>query len=267
MKRMLRVLFAFVARDATMAASYRLEFVLHLASVVFYITALYFLSTIIGKNEALDPYGGYLPFAAIGMAVASYFQVGFDSFSKAIHREQIQGTLEALLMAPVRLPLLVLASSAWRFSWTMLVSLVYVIAAVVLYDVEIRGSVLLALAILALTTVVFASLGVLSAAFLMVWKRGDPVGLVMGGLMTLFGGVFYPVSAMPGWLQQISYLLPITYGLDGIRGVLLRGVGFAEVWPQIAVLLGFAAVVTPLAMWAFGAAVRRAQRDGTLLHF
>jgi ABC-2 type transport system permease protein len=210
-KRQLRVLMAFVVRDATMAISYRLEFLLQLATVFFYITALYFLSTIIGQNDALDPYGGYLPFAAIGMAVASYFQVGFDSFSKAIHREQLQGTLEALL--------------------------------------------------------VFASLGVLSASFLMVWKRGDPVGLLMGGLMTLFGGVFYPVSAMPEWLQRISYVLPITYGLDGIRGVLLRGAGVSEVWPQIVVLLGFVAVLTPLAMYCFGWAVHRAQRDGTLLHF
>ena len=84
--RALRVLWAFAIRDATMAVSYRLEFLLHLASVGFYIAALYFLSTIVGANRALDQYGGYGPFAMIGMAVASYFQVGFDTFAKAIHR-------------------------------------------------------------------------------------------------------------------------------------------------------------------------------------
>lgn len=262
-----RVLQAFLVRDATMALSYRLEFGLHLASVVFYISGLYFLSTIIGPNEALDPFGGYLPFAAIGMAVASWFRTGFDSFAKAIQREQVHGTLESLLMAPLKVPTIVVACSAWRFIWTLFVSFLYVAAAVLLYDVELEGSVLLALAVLVLTTVVFSSLGVISASFVMVFKRGDPVGMLLGGVSTVLGGVFYPVSAMPDWLQSIAYLLPITHGLDAIRSILLRGAGLGAVAPQLLALGAFAAVLIPIGLLCFQRAIRRAMRDGTLLHF
>ena len=94
MREFWRVVAAFFVRDATHTLSYRLEFILQLVHIVFYISGLYFLSTIIGENSELTPYGGYLPFAAIGVAVASYFQTGFDSFSKAIQREQMHGTLE-----------------------------------------------------------------------------------------------------------------------------------------------------------------------------
>ena len=267
MRDFLRTVGAFLVRDATHTVSYRLEFALTLVHMVFYISGLYFLSTIIGSNETLDPYGGYLPFAAIGLAVSSYFQTGFDSFAKAIQREQMQGTLEALLMAPLRLPVIVVAASSWRFIWKAVTSLVYVVAAVVLYDVEILGDPFLAIAFLLLTTLVFSSLGVISASFVMVFKRGDPVGMMIGGLSTVLGGVFYPVSAMPGWLQDVAYLLPITHALEAIRAVLLQGVTFGEVLPQLLILLAFAAVLIPLGLICFHYALRRALREGTLLHY
>jgi ABC-2 type transport system permease protein len=267
MRRALAVLWAFLVRDATMAVSYRLEFVLHLATVVFYVSALYFLSDMVGQNVAMAPYGGYLPFAAIGMAVASFFHTGFDSFAKALHREQLHGTLEALLIAPLRLSTIAVCSYAWRFFWSTIISLVYVVAAVVLYDTRLQGSLLLALTLLLLTTLAFASLGLISASFVMVYKRGDPVGMLLGGVSFLLGGVFYPVHVLPDWLQKIASILPITHGLEAIRAVLLRGEGIAAVWPQLLILCGFAGVGIPLGMLCFGAAVRRAKREGTLLHF
>jgi ABC-2 type transport system permease protein len=265
--RTLSAMLAFLQRDATMAVSYRLEFALRLATVVFYVTALYFVSQMIGSNPALEPYGGYLPFAAVGMAMASFFQTGFDSFAKAIQREQLHGTLESLLMAPLRLSTIVLASSAWRFLWAAVIASVYVGAAVVLYRVELRGSPLVALAMLVLTTLAFASLGLLSASFVMVYKRGDPIGTALGGVSVLLGGVFYPVQALPEWLRAVAWCLPITHGLDGIRDVLLQDASLALVWPRLTVLALFAGVGMPVGLWCFRRAVRRARRDGTLLHF
>jgi ABC-2 type transport system permease protein len=267
MREFWRVVAAFFVRDATHTLSYRLEFVLQLVHIVFYISGLYFLSTIIGENSDLTPYGGYLPFAAIGVAVASYFQTGFDSFAKAIQREQMHGTLESLLMMPLRLPTIIIACCGWRFVWTTLTSIVYVTAAVVLYDIKIQGSLVLAFALLLLTTLVFISLGVISASFVMVFKRGDPVGMVLGRVSTLLGGVFYPVTAMPGWLQDLAYLLPITHGLDAIRSVLLQGATLADVWPKLVVLLAFSCVLLPLGLWCFRSALSRARREGTLLHY
>lgn len=262
-----RTLWAFLVRDALMAVSYRLEFALQLATVFFYVSALYFLSGIIGVHAELAPYGGYLPFAAIGLAVANFFQTGFDSFAKAIHREQLHGTLEALLLAPLRLTTVVVACSAWRFLWTGVVSSIYVVAAVLLYDLELKGSPLLAAALLVLTTLAFASFGLLSASFVMVFKRGDPIGLLLGGVSTLLGGVFFPVSALPDWLQSVAWCLPITHGVDGIRSVLLRGAGVDEILTSLLALSAFAALGVPLGLLCFHRAVRRAQREGTLLHF
>lgn len=267
MKQALRTIWAFLVRDAMIALSYRLAFGLRLISILFMVSVLYFLSQLIGSNPALQAYGGYLPFAAIGLAVASYFQTGFSSFANAIRSEQMMGTLEALLMTPTKIPRIVIASSVWDFFWATLTAIIYIVAASLLYDVKLQGNPLLAIVLLLLTTLVFASLGVLSASFIMVFKRGDPIGFLIGSVSTLLGGVVYPVSLLPPWLQKVSYLLPITYGLDGLRGILLNGESLRAVWPELTVLLGFASVSVPLSLFCFKRAVLRAQREGSLLQY
>jgi ABC-2 type transport system permease protein len=78
----------------------------------------------------------------------------------------------------------------------------------------------------------------------------------------MLGGIYYPISVLPGWVQAISAAIPLTYFLDGIRA----GYGFP---PQFAfpVTTGFALALlyTVLAHWALAAAVTRSRRTGLLL--
>jgi ABC-2 type transport system permease protein len=249
-----------------MALSYRLQFALQVVSTVFVVIALYFVSKLIGTNPELQQYGGYFPFAAIGLAVMSYFQTGFSSFANAIRNEQFMGTLESLLMTPIKIHRVVLAASVWDFFWATLTSVIYILAASLFFGIELKGNPVLALFLLVLTTSIFAGLGVISASFIMVFKRGDPLGFLLGAVSTLIGG-FYPRSALPDYLQTASYALPITYGLDGLREVLLKGQPLRVILPKIVVLAAFAIVVLPLSLFCFKKAVRKAQRDGTLLHY
>jgi ABC-2 type transport system permease protein len=262
-----RTIQAFLARDLAKATSYPLEFGLEVISVAFMVTILYFVSTLIGTHPELEQYGGYLPFAVIGLAVVSYFQTGFTSFAHAIRNEQLMGTLEALLMTPTKISRIVIASSAWAFLWETLTAIIYIAAASAFFGIELKGNPFLALLLLILTTAIFAGLGVLSASFIMVFKRGDPLGFLFGTISTLFGGVLFPVSALPESLQIVSYSLPITYGLDALRAVLLKDQPLAAVWTEILVLLGFAGAIVPLSLFFFKKAVGRAQREGTLLHY
>src|SRR5205814_7556608 len=94
------------------------------------------------------------------------------------------------------------------------------------FDVHYRGSYLLALAFLLLTTLVLSCLGILSASFAMVFKRGDQFGVFLGAGSALFSGVFFPTQLINEYagsgVASISKILPPTYGLDGIRRVLIE---------------------------------------------
>jgi ABC-2 type transport system permease protein len=52
-------------------------------------------------------------------------------------------------------------------------------------------------------------------------------------------GVFYPLETMPWIFQKLAYISPLTYANDALRGVMLKGLGVADIWVDIAVLLGF----------------------------
>jgi len=130
---------------------------------------------------------------------------------------------------------------------------------------------MLAIGFLLLTTVVLACLGILSASFAMVFKRGDPFGLFLGAGSALFSGVFFPTQLLKTYagpkLGAISLLLPATHGLDGIRQVLIEGHGLAQVTRPLFILLGFLIVLLPFSLWVFGRAVRRAKREGSLIQY
>lgn len=268
MRELARVCWAFLARDVTVATSYRLEFLLRVAAAVFPMLILYLPAKLIGDGlPSTREYGGFLPFSVVGLGVMNFFMSSYGAFASALRNEQSMGTLESVLMSPVPVPTLVLASSCFAFLWALGAATAFIGGGALVYGIPLRGSLLLALGVVALTTLVFVSMGVLSASFTMVWKRGDPLGPVLSVSFFLLGGVVYPTKVLPGWLEPVAALLPITYAVRAVRDILLQGHGFQEVSLELYVLVGFAALLVPLSLFAFSAAVRKAKRDGTLLQY
>ena len=264
---------AFVVRDFQLAVSYRLEFLLRIMSILFVTTTLYFISRIFtGRFDT--PYEQWRdPFLAwiTALPFLNYFMVGFSSLANAIRSEQSQGTLESVLMTPINIPTLIVSSSAWDFLLATFHSFLYLFFGWVLFGVHYRGNFLLALLLLVLTTLVLASIGILSASFAMVFKRGDPFGIIIGTGSALFSGVFFPtqlLSTVAGaGFGFVSRLIPTTYGIDGIRRVLIQGQGLADVRAPLLTLLVYLAVLLPFSLWVFSRAVRRAKREGSLIQY
>src|SRR5215213_5664505 len=114
---LLRRVRAFVVRDFQLAVSYRLEFLLRLLTILFVVTTFYFVSKIF-SGSVTDFTQWRNPLAAwiTGLAVLNYFMTGFSSLANAIRSEQTQGTLESVLLSPISVPTVVVASSAWDFA-------------------------------------------------------------------------------------------------------------------------------------------------------
>jgi ABC-type multidrug transport system permease subunit len=85
----------------------------------------------------------------------------------------------------------------------------------------------------------------------------DRIVLEISGLV---GGTMYPISVLPGPLRFLARL----YSLEGMRAALLGGAGWRELWPSIAALLLFAAILIPLSFLVFAWALRRTKVTGTL---
>jgi ABC-2 type transport system permease protein len=262
---------AFIKRDFRINASYRLAFLLRFLGLFFSVALYYFIAKLIGGAALpeLESYGGdYFAFLLIGIALSGYLGTSLGGFSRVIRNEQVTGTLEMMLLTPTRLSTVIIASSLWDFLLTSLNVFLYLVLGVLLFAVDLgAGNWPAALLILALTILCFSSLGVIAAAFIMVLKRGDPVTWFFGMLSSLLGGVYYPITIMPQWLQYLSYLLPITYSLRAMRHALLMGYSLVELLPDIAVLSLFCVVLLPLSLICFRYAVHRAKIEGSLTHY
>ena len=262
---------AFIWRDIINEATYKLAFIMQFFNAFILILTLFFLSKLLGDVGVsyLKPYGGdYFDFVLIGIAFFSYLDVSMKELSKVIREGQMLGTLEALLVTQTNIPTIIISSTFYSFLWATFQVSAYLILGTLLFGINLgNANIVSALSILLLTIISFSSLGIISASFVMILKKGDPVAWIFGAVSSFLGGVYYPISVLPGWLQKISYLLPVTYSLEAMRLALLKGYSISDLAPTILVLIAFSVTMLPLSIFIFKYAVRRAKTDGSLTHY
>lgn len=260
---------AFLARDFTMMVSYRMDFFMRVLQTVIIVTSLFFISYVfrgqapVGNKQWNDPFAAWIT----GFALMSYFGCGFSSLVNAIRSEQMQGTLENVIMSPIQVPTMIIASTAWEFVQATFFACLYLFLGWAFFGVQYHGNFFLALLILFLTALVLHSIGILSASFTLVFKRGDPFGATLATGSFLLSGVLFPTQALNGTFHGISCALPTTYGLDGIRRVLIEGQRWSQVRGTLSVLILFLIGLLPFALVVFSGALRRAKRDGSLIQY
>ena len=83
-------------------------------------------------------------------------------------------------------------------------------------------------------------------------------------LVQIFSGTNFPVNALPKWLLPVALALPLTYGLDAVRGYLLKIPTILPLRWELVLLVVFMAAMLWLGSWAFGSLERRVRKWGTL---
>lgn len=267
-----RKIWAFLLRDMRMWASYRFSVALQLAGVFFVLMVFFFISNAVAirNGSAIQEYtDSYFDFVVIGLAVAGYVTVSLSGFSGRVRDAQISGTLEALLVTPTSIFTLVVGSTAGDYIGVTARFLALLTLAASFFQVPLHWESLPAAAVvLALAVGAFSGVGLLSAAFVMVFKRGDPLAQAIAWFSMLLGGVYFPARSVgePA-LESIAEWLPLTPALRALRYLLLRGYGVSDVEPELVSLLAMAAVLLPAGLFAFSLGVRHARRAGTLTHY
>ena len=173
---------AFVLRDLRSAMSYRFEVLLIGVEVLFVSIIFYFVSELVetASIPMLTKYikdNNFFTFILMGVAVSSFLSVSLNGFANQIRQAQVAGTFEALLVTPTSIPVIILSSTVGSFAFASLRVVAYLAVGTALFDMQITISNLpVAMGVLLLTVFTFSGIGILSASFVMVFKRGDPIG-------------------------------------------------------------------------------------------
>jgi ABC-2 type transport system permease protein len=264
----MRLLLAFLRRDLQIATAYRLNALLLVSGGLFTLTLFYFLARTVGEAPMVrERYGtDYFSFALVGLATATLLRALQTGFASAVRAAQTDGSLEPLLGAPLSTVRVVTLMGAWPVANALLRTVGLLALGALLFGARLHLHPVAFTLTLLLSALTFCALGLLSAAFVLVFKRGDPFTYALDALSYLFAGVLYPTDVLPPFLRAAARLLPATHALHGLRDSALRGLGPAQLLSTWLTLGAFCLVLWPLAALALSAARRHVEQAGTLPH-
>jgi ABC-2 type transport system permease protein len=178
-----------------------------------------------------------------------FFTALFTSMS--IVREREQGTIEQLIVTPIK-PLELIVGKIAPYVFVAFFDVLEILAiGVFWFGVPIRGSLGLLLGLSALFLLTSLGIGIFISSVANTQQEAMLLAFVTMFPSIFLGGFFFPIEAMPGWLQVITYVIPLRYMLVVIRGIILKGVGLQILRQEVIALAIFGVVIMLLAATRF----------------
>src|SRR5687767_652253 len=171
--------------------------------------------------------------------------------SMAIVRERERGTLEQLIVTPLSKTSLMLGKILPFVLVGYVQMTVILVLGKLLFDIPIRGSLLLLYVITFGFIVANLGIGLLISTLVGTQVQAMQLGFFMMLPNILLSGFMFPRVAMPAPAQWLGAMLPLTYYLEVLRGILLKDIGIAYLWRNALILVGFAVVLVALSVRRF----------------
>lgn len=161
----------------------------------------------------------------------------------AIVRERERGTLEQLAVTPVSKSALIIGKLVPYAVLGMIQTVLVLVLMRYVFNVPIAGDVALLLALSVLFLLPALSMGILISTVATNQAQAMQMGMLIMLPSVLLSGFAFPRETMPLPIYWLSFAMPVTYYVQILRGIILRGAGFWALWPQALILAGFTIVL------------------------
>ena len=166
-------------------------------------------------------------------------------------RERERGTLEQLMVTPLSSTELMIGKIAPYVVISLVDLLIVVIAGVFIFDVPFAGNPFLLAGLSFIFLVACLGIGLLVSTVSQTQQQAMQLAIFTLLPQILISGFIFPLTAIPWGVRWIAYLVPLTYFLPICRGIFVKDLGMANLWPYALILLAYAIVVVLLAAWRF----------------
>jgi len=190
-------------------------------------------------------------FIVSGMIGMLLVMLGIGVSSSVMVKEKEMGTVEQLLMTPADGAEIISAKIAPIF---LLLSLDIGLSVAVghwVFDLPLRGSLLLLYMSGIFCVLSGIGTGILIATFTRSQQQAQLLGFFVTPPLSMLSGATTPIEAIPNWMQPLTYLNPVRHFGSIARGVMLRGVGIDVIYPNLIALLAFTVVLMGVSVWRF----------------
>lgn len=171
--------------------------------------------------------------------------------SMAIVREREHGTLEQLIVTPMKSHELMLGKLIPYIFVGLVQATVAMLVGILVFDLPIRGNLIELFLYTVLFIIASLSLGILISNLAKTQMQAMQLSFFVFLPSVLLSGFMFPREAMPEIFYQLGKVLPLTFYLQIMRGIVLKGVGIKALWPQVCALILFTSVVLTISVLKF----------------
>jgi ABC-2 type transport system permease protein len=224
------------------------------------------LSAYVYLYKMLHAPAEYSGFVIIGGTMIAFWVNVLWNMSSQFYWEKETGTLEVYLVAPISRMAILLGMALGGIVNTTLRAVVILVAGTIIFQVPLAvHEPFTAFFTFILTIIALYALGMVFASLFMLYGREAwHTANLMQEPVYFLSGSYFPISNLPGLVQLLASIIPLTFGLDGVRRVTILGQGIADIWPDVAALVIFIMILLPLAKYALNYMENLGKKEGRL---
>jgi ABC-2 type transport system permease protein len=258
--------YAIFRRDLHVYVSYRTRMVSQLLTSVFSLTLFYYISRLVHVSGFVTP-NDYFGFVVVGIALVSVLYSCF-AIAETVRQELVAGTFERLLLSPFGAIGGMVAMTLFPLLFSFVLAAITLGLGVVLFGLELHWSTVpLSVPAMALALLAFIPFGMFFAAVTVATKQGNVGTSWFIALISIIGGLYFPITLLPGWAQTLGEIQPFTPATELLRHLLMDSPQANSTAVTVAKLIGFAMVLVPASLFALHHAIRYGQRRGTIIEY
>jgi ABC-2 type transport system permease protein len=185
----------------------------------------------------------------VGLALFTLLSVGVFVLANVLPKDKQLGVLRRFRVTPFRKSQLILGTMLTYSAISMIAVTLITAAAVLIFDLDIRGNYLLLVVFLLLSAILLTGFGLFVGA-LAINEDQAAIGAITLSVI-LFGTLSLPRWALPEWLQTMTDYVPLAPIRDGIRSIAIEGISFIELAPHLAIMGIWIAVIYSISIRVF----------------
>ena len=257
---------AVIRRDLHIFVSYRTRLVSQTLTSVFSLTLFYYVSRLVHVSGFTDP-DRYFGFVVVGIALVGVLYSCF-SVSETIRQELVAGTFERLLLSPFGGVSGTVATTIFPLAYAFLLSTLTLGIGALVFGLELHWSTVpLALPMLVLALLAFLPFGLFFSALTIATKQANFGASWIIALLSIVGGLYFPIALLPGWAQLAAEVQPFTPATETLRHLLVDAPMETSLAVALAKVVVFAEILMPASLYALHRAIRHGQRRGTIIEY
>ena len=270
LRTQLRALFVIARKDWKVFWRYPLNAVSNIFQPIIWITPVYFMGKAFSTNgqalgfQAYSGTGDYMSFILLGTILSNFILTVFWGMGYALKNDMDAGVLESNWLTPVSRLLILVGRTLTSLLTTAITSVVMLVIAALLFGFHPTGNTLAAFLTAIPMLIGLYGFGFAFAALVLLMREANTLVDVSSFLVQGFSGTNFPVQSLPSWLIPIALALPLTYGMDAVRGWILKTNTILPLRVEIALLIVFMFVMLWFGSWIFYRVERQVRTLGTL---